>query len=107
MKKDAPKPTLVKNRRLKMSPGGIITLPVAARKSLNMTKGVGGHVTVAVLEGKIVIAPARETGGFRVSPAGQLALQGEARGVLQTGSNRHYWIELDDREKTVRLNPFA
>ena len=37
MKNDAPKPTAVKNRRLKMSPGGIITLPVAARKSLNMT----------------------------------------------------------------------
>ena len=96
MKNDAPKPTAVKNRRLKMSPGGIITLPVAARKSLNMTKGEGSHVTVAVEKSQIIISPAQRTGGFRVSPKGQLALQGEARGLLQTGIGRHYWIELND-----------
>jgi hypothetical protein len=32
---------ILKNHRLKMSPGGIITLPVSARKTLKMEKGKG------------------------------------------------------------------
>jgi len=101
------KPRIVKNRRLKMSPGGIVTLPVSARKALQMEKGKGRRVTLAIRDGAVVLAPAARTGGFRVSPKGQLALQGDARALLAKGDGRHYWVELDDDASTVRLNPFA
>lgn len=99
------KPTAVKNRRLKMSLGGIVTLPVAARKSLRMLKGQGVRVTVAVDDGIVTLALAGETGGFRVSAGGQLELREEARAVLQRGAGRHYWVELLDNHGQVKLHP--
>jgi hypothetical protein len=100
------KPTAVKNRRLKVSPGGIVTLPVAARKSLRMSKGQGARVTVAVDSGKVTLAIAGKTGGFRVSAGGQLELREEARAVLESGTGRHYWVELLDDQGQVKLHPF-
>jgi hypothetical protein len=100
------KPTTVKNRRLKMSPGGIITLPVAARKSLRMAKGEGGRVSVAVEGDAVTVAQAGKTGGLRVSEGGQLELLQEARAVLERGTGRHYWIELLDDHGQVKLHPF-
>lgn len=100
------RPTEVKNRRLKMSPGGIVTLPVAARKSLRMEKGQGARVTVAVEDGVVLLAPAGEKGGFRVSAGGQLELRQEARAALERGTAKHYWIELLDDKGEVRLHPF-
>lgn len=90
-----------------MSPGGIITLPVSARKALHMEKGKGCRVTLAIKEGAVILEPATKTGGFRVSPKGQLALQGEARALMAGSIGRHYWVELDDRSCSVKLNPFA
>lgn len=104
--KPASRSMIIKNRRLKMSPGGIITLPVSARKALHMEKGEGGHVTVAVAKGSVILAPAAKTGGFRVSPKGQLELRGDARAILATGIGRHYWMELNDAASSVKLNPF-
>jgi hypothetical protein len=100
------KPTVVKNRYLKMSPGGIVSLPVAARKSLGMVKGQGTSVSVAVHDGVVTLASVGEVGGFRVSANGQLELRSEARDALQTGTGRHYWIELFDDDKQVKLHPF-
>lgn len=99
-------PMVVKNRRLKMSPSGIITLPVSARKALKMEKGQGCRVTVAVENNAVILAPANKTSGFRVSPKGQLELLGEARKTLSAGADRHYWMELDDGSSIVKLNPF-
>jgi len=101
------KPTAVKNRRLKMSPAGMVTLPVAARKSLQMLKSQGARVTVAVSNGAVTLARAGETGGFRVSASGQLELREEARAVLQLGKGCHYWIELLDDLGQVKLHPFV
>ena len=97
---------VVKNRRLKMSPGGIVTLPVPARKALKMEKGQGCRVTVAIEKNSITLSPISKGGGFRISPKGQLELRGEACLILATGVGRHYWIELDDESNFVRLNPF-
>jgi hypothetical protein len=105
-KRKLPPPTEVKNRRLKISPGGIITLPVAARKSLRMIKGVGTRVTVAIDDGVVSLALYGSNGGFRVSPRGQLELRGDARALLETGVSRHYWIELRDAEEQVKLHPW-
>lgn len=111
MPKDNPKlgqpaPTVVKNKRLKVSPGGIITLPVAARKALRMAKGEGTRVTVSVDHGAVTLGSAGEKGGFRVSPGGQLELRAEARSVLDSGVKRHYWIELQDASGQIRLHPY-
>jgi hypothetical protein len=100
------KPAVVKNRSLKMSPGGIVSLPVAARKSLGMKKGQGARVTVAVDDGVVTLSYLGDVGGFRVSANGQLELRSEARDALQTGTGRHYWIELFDDDKKVKLHPF-
>lgn len=95
----------VKNRRSRVSPGGVVTLTLAARKALQMTPGSGARVTVAVEDGAVLIAPAGD-GGFRVSPAGQLVLRGDAREVLERGGNRNYYLELDDEKQSVTLRPY-
>jgi hypothetical protein len=105
-KRSLPPPTVVQNRRLKISPGGMITLPVAARRSLRMTKGVGARVTVAIGDGAVLLALAGKTGGFRVSPRGQLELTGDARTLLDSGEARHYRIELLDAQGQVKLYPW-
>jgi len=99
------KPDQVKNRRLKMSPGGIITLPVAARKSLGMAKDQGARVTVSVEGDTVILALGGKTGGFRVSAGGQLELRAEARAALEHGSGRHYWVELLDGHNQIKLHP--
>jgi hypothetical protein len=98
----------VKNRRLKMSPGGVITLPVSARKALAMEKGAGSRVGVEVERGAVVITrrPDEEK-TWRVSARGQLELGGEAKALLATTPTRHYWLETEDDARTVRLYPFG
>jgi hypothetical protein len=111
MAKDNPKlgqppPTVVRNKRLKVSPGGIVTLPVAARKALGIEKGAGSRVTITINDGAVTVASSGAAGGFRVSPGGQLELRDEARSVLNTGARSHYWIELQDAKRQVRLHPY-
>lgn len=103
----ANKPSSANNRRQKMSPGGIVTLPVSARKALHMEKGQGRRVTVAVEGGAVILCPTADTGGLRVSPKGQLELRAEARAILAQGPGRHYRLELDDQAGTVKLNPIT
>lgn len=96
----------VKNTRTKVSPGGVITLPVSARKALGMKPKVGARVTVAV-EGKAVaLHPASKDGGFRVSAQGQMEVRGDALGVLEAGKSRHFFMEIDDEKQTVILRPW-
>jgi bifunctional DNA-binding transcriptional regulator/antitoxin component of YhaV-PrlF toxin-antitoxin module len=97
---------LVKNKRLKMSPGGIVSLPVSARKTLGMEKRQEARVTVAVNDGAVLLAPA-SAGGFRVSAGGQLHLAQQARETLEKGTGRHYWLELNDSAHTVAMHPFT
>jgi bifunctional DNA-binding transcriptional regulator/antitoxin component of YhaV-PrlF toxin-antitoxin module len=96
----------VKNRRSKISPGGVITLPVSARKTLGMERGGGSSVTVAVADQGVVLQPAGADGGFRVSAKGQLELRGDARKLLESGAARHFYLELDDDKHTVLLRPY-
>ncbi|MCW8091147.1 hypothetical protein [Alteromonas sp. ASW11-130] len=100
------KPTSVKNKRLKISPAGMITLPVAARKSLRMEKGKGSQVSVAVKDRAVELAQTNASGGFRVSPKGQLELLGDAKEVLQSGEAQHFWVELNDERGNVVLHPY-
>jgi hypothetical protein len=99
-------PFLVKNKRLKMSPGGIITLPVAARKTLQMEVGKGGHVTIAIDQRGVRLRPAGSDSGSRVSPKGQMELQGDAKALLANGEMRHFWLELYDNDRVVILHPY-
>lgn len=100
--------TLVfKNKRAKISPGGIISLPVAARKALGMAPGAGICVTIAVTENSVELKPVKGEGGSRVSPKGQLDLHGDARAKLQSGVERHIWMEVSDSQSTVRLHPWT
>jgi bifunctional DNA-binding transcriptional regulator/antitoxin component of YhaV-PrlF toxin-antitoxin module len=98
---------IVKNRRLKVSPGGLITLPVSARKGLAMERGQGTRVDVAVRDGVVILTPAKDESGYRVSAGGNLLLRSEARDILSKGAARHYWIDSDDEARTVKLVPFA
>jgi bifunctional DNA-binding transcriptional regulator/antitoxin component of YhaV-PrlF toxin-antitoxin module len=97
---------VVKNTRSKVSPGGVITLPVAARKALGMKPREGAQVTVAVKDDAVELAPAGADGGFRVSARGQMELRGDPRRVLEAGVGRHFWLELNDDDQTVRLHPY-
>src|SRR5690349_5230349 len=99
----------VKNKRLKMSPGGRISLPVSARKALGMTPGAGARVTVGVENGRVVVAAAAaEAGGsVRVSPKGMMELPADARQIFVAGPTRHYWLEAFDATHRVVLHAFA
>jgi len=90
-----------------MSPGGVITLPVSARKTLRMEPGRGARVSVAMLNDSISLRPDTDKSGARVSPKGQMVLVGEPRNLLENAMLRHYWLELDDEKQTVLLYPFA
>jgi bifunctional DNA-binding transcriptional regulator/antitoxin component of YhaV-PrlF toxin-antitoxin module len=98
----------VRNRRLKMSPGGVITLPVSARRALGMEKGAGSRVAVDV-DGERVVLSALRAGedGFRVSPRGQMELRAEARELLARTPTRNYWLVADDEAGRVSLHPFG
>jgi hypothetical protein len=99
----------IKNKRLKMSPGGLITLPVSARRCLGMTKGIGMRVGVTVSNKVIVIKanPAKSAPTLRVSPGGVIETQDNARTLLAAAVKRHYWLELFDGKKTAIIHPFA
>lgn len=99
-------PLTIKNRRTKVSPGGVITLPVSARKTLQMSPGVGARVTVAIEDGAVALKPAGASGGFRISAKGMLELRGDAREILEHGEARHYWLELHDDKTLVLLHPY-
>ncbi|MFF5790606.1 hypothetical protein ACFY5D_01015 [Paeniglutamicibacter sp. NPDC012692] len=96
----------VKNTRAKVSPGGVITLPVSARMALGMKPKTGARVTVAVKGNTVLLAPAAADGGFRVSPRGQMEVRGDALRVLEGGKERHFYLELDDERQTVALHPW-
>jgi bifunctional DNA-binding transcriptional regulator/antitoxin component of YhaV-PrlF toxin-antitoxin module len=96
----------IRNTRLKVSPGGVITLPVSARRALGMQPRTGGQVSVTVEQDAVVVAPAGADGGFRVSPRGQLELRGDALKVLEAGERRHYYFEASDERKSVTLHPW-
>jgi len=94
----------VKNKRLKMSPGGLITLPVSARRGLGMEQGKGAHVNIQVKQNVIVLTPTAQ--GARVSPGGALEVNADAKRVLSAAAKRHYWLEVDDKSHSVTLHPF-
>ena len=96
----------IKNRRLKVSPGGVVTLPVSARKTLGMSVGKGTRVTIAIEGDAVAIKPAGGDGGNRVSAKGQLEIRGEPLSLLESGTQRHYWLELFDEKTAVILHPY-
>jgi bifunctional DNA-binding transcriptional regulator/antitoxin component of YhaV-PrlF toxin-antitoxin module len=97
----------VKNRSNKVSPGGVITLPLSARKALGMEPRQGARVTVAAEGDAITLKPTSDRAGTRVSPAGQMELVGDARAILTRGGNSNYWLELDDATRQVILHSYT
>lgn len=97
----------VKNRSSKISPGGIVTLPLSARKALRMTPGEGARVTIATDGESVTLEPTTDQAGARVSPHGQMEVVGKAKSVLEQGAARHYWLELDDEQQRVTLHPYS
>ncbi len=97
----------VKNRRSKISPGGVLTLPVSARKALGMEKGKGSRVTVALESDGVALRRCSERAGSRVSAKGQLELVGQPRALLERGAARHFWLEVDDERQMVVLHPYT
>lgn len=96
----------LKNRSLKVSPGGIVTLPVSARKALGMEPKKGSRVTIAIDGDKVVVRRSGDAAGTRISPKGQLELIGDARALLEGGEKRHYWCVSDDHVRSVFLHPY-
>lgn len=96
----------VKNRSSKISPGGVITLPLSARKALGMEPRKGTRVTVAVAGGSVILHLASDRAGARVSPQGQMEVVGEARQLLEAGKARHFWLQADDAGRSVALHPY-
>jgi len=97
----------VDNKRLKMSPGGVVDIPVAGRKALGMRKGVGARVTVDAEDEAVTIGAARgDEKTWRISPKGVMVLRERAYETLAASPGRHYRLEVDDDRGRVRLAPF-
>ena len=98
----------IQNKRLKMSPGGVITLTVAARKALGMKVNEPERVSVNVSDNSIIISKNRNVkeNRYRVSKKGQMVLAGDAKALLLKSKNRHYWLKLDDASNQASLLPF-
>lgn len=99
---------IVKNKRLKMSPGGMITLPVSARKALGMKKNEHTRVVVSLARGEISLTmkAAKAAKSWRVSPGGMMRLGSKEKALLAATPTRHYWLKLDDAKRRVRLVPY-
>ncbi|WP_221393711.1 hypothetical protein [Dyadobacter sp. NIV53] len=93
----------IKNNRLKMSPGGIVTLTVAARKALGMKVNESEKVSVSTDRESVIITKGEGLKTTRISKSGQLELSTEAKELLLKSEKRHYWLELDDDKNQVRL----
>jgi hypothetical protein len=98
---------VIKNKRGKISPGGIVSLPLPARQALGMSGEDGARVSVAVVGNTVELRPVKGEGGNRVSPKGQMDLQGDARVVLQSGTARHIWFEIAADRQAVVLHPWT
>jgi bifunctional DNA-binding transcriptional regulator/antitoxin component of YhaV-PrlF toxin-antitoxin module len=98
----------VKNKRLKVSPRGLVTLPVAARKALGMIRGEGTRVGVSIKDGAVVVTSrlSEKEKTWRVSKCGNFLLGGKPRDLLSAGVGRHYWLKLSDKAREVILVPF-
>jgi hypothetical protein len=97
----------IKNKSLKMSPGGLISLSVAARKGLGMAKGRPGRIGIST-DGKAIVLKgnAEKKDAFYVSSKGLTVLRGKEKELLSNADKRHYWMEVNDDQKEVRLYPF-
>lgn len=97
----------IKNKSLKMSPGGLISLSVAARKGLGMAKGRPGRIGIST-DGKAIVlkGTAEKKDAFYVSSKGLTVLRGKEKEILSNADKRHYWMEVNDDQKEVRLYPF-
>ncbi|WP_103863626.1 MULTISPECIES: AbrB/MazE/SpoVT family DNA-binding domain-containing protein [Aquimarina] len=96
----------VKNKRMKMSPNGVITLPVSARKALGMKINEGSEVSVKVEKNKVILSGKAGKGDktWRISKKGIMELKEEAKALLEKSKGRHYWLELDDKKKQASLS---
>lgn len=95
----------IRSQRLKISPGGMITLPTKARRALQMRPGHGAQVGVGIDENCVIIRSEHENAGLRISPRGQMEMRGDAAKLLMEGEGRRYWIEVDEDSATVTLHP--
>lgn len=97
----------IKNKSLKMSPGGLISLSVAARKGLGMSKGRPGRIGISC-DGKAIVlnGSADKKDAFYVSSKGLTVLRGKEKELLDNADKRHYWMEINDDRKEVTIHPF-
>lgn len=98
----------VKNRRLKMSPGGMVSLPVSARRALGMTPNQGAIIGIRAKDDGVLLmgSPTNVTERVSVSKRGQALLTGDARAYLSKALKRHYWLQLDDAQRTASLKTY-
>jgi hypothetical protein len=93
------------SQAIKLGPGGIVTLPRSARKTLRMSPMKGARVTIAVEGNRVHLRRSSDHAGTRVSPKGQMELFGSALRVLEEGDERHCCMELNDTIQQVVLLP--
>jgi len=98
----------IKNKRSKMSPNGVITLSVAARKALGMKVNEPGQIKISSDKKSVVLSASssKSKKTFRVSKKGITSLKGDEKELLLKNEKRHYWMQIDDTNKEVRLLPY-
>jgi phosphoribosylaminoimidazole-succinocarboxamide synthase len=90
----------------KVSPAGMIDLPLDARIALGFTKGNGKMLRVRVGHNEVRISSRGEEGvSVRASPRCLLQLPPEAHKVLSHSQKGRYDMEISEKENAVYLRP--
>jgi hypothetical protein len=91
----------------KISPGGVVTLPFAARLALGFIKGKAARLDVVLDASTVKLTASRGPGpnAVRSSPRGLLQLPPEAHRVLTAKGTRRYCLTVDTQRHEVSLGP--
>jgi hypothetical protein len=91
----------------KISPGGVITLPFAARLALRFVRRKPAHLDIVVEHEGVKLVPSAGPGpdSVRSSPRGLLRLPPAAYRAIAAKGERRYRLTIDARQHEVRLQP--
>lgn len=94
-----------KHEGRRVSPRGMIDLPLDARLALGFVKGNPKELKVKVEENEVILSSEGEGQAVKSSPRGLLQLPLESQKILCNTLKGRYDIEIDEKRNAVHLRP--
>jgi hypothetical protein len=100
-----PKDYKSKHKGRRVSPQGMIDLPLDARLTLGFIKGTPKVLKVQVAKNEIRFSPEGEGQEVKSSPRGLLRLPSDAHKILSNTQKGQYHLTIDMKKHAVYLRP--